>query len=174
MQVLSYILSLLGLACVIAASLVKGKNMKTILFLVFSANVLVAASYLVGGSGINGAVSCFLGAAQAIINYFFDRKGMPLPKWLVAVYALAFICLNLILGGFTMLCVLAIAASLTFVMCIGQKNGAKYRFWTIVNTALWCLYDLLSHSFGAFLTHIIQLAFTVVGMLIHDVKKKAE
>ena len=66
------ILSLLCLLLCIIASLVKGKNMKLILFLVFGSNLSIALSYLIGGQGINGAASCFIGAAQAIINFFFD------------------------------------------------------------------------------------------------------
>ncbi len=172
MQILSYVLSLLGLVSMILASLIKGQNMKKILFFVFCGNVLVATSYLIGGSGINGAASCYLGGIQAIINYFFDSKNKPLPHWLVAVYAIAFIALNLAVGGFSALGILAIVASLTFIMCIGQKNGAKYRFWTIVNMILWCVYDILSKSYGALATHIPLLVFTVVGMLIHDKKKE--
>jgi len=41
MQALSYILSVLGLVSMIAASLTKGEKMKKILFLVFCGNFLV-------------------------------------------------------------------------------------------------------------------------------------
>ena len=175
MQVLSYILSVVGLVCMISASLIKGEKMKSILVLVCLGNALVATSYLIGGSGINGAASCYLGALQTLINYFFDKKGRALPVWLVVFYAVTFIACNLLVGGFTALCILAIIASLTFIMSIGQKSGARYRFWTIVNIGLWCLYDLLSRSYGAFLSHVPLLVFTIVGMLIHDAKKsKAE
>lgn len=172
MEILSYILSLLGLASMIIASLVKGEKMKKILFFVFCGNVLVATSYLVGGSGFNGAASCYIGGIQAIINYFFDSKNKPLPKWLVAIYALAFIVCNLVVGGFEPLVILAIVASLTFVMCIGQTSGAKYRFWTIINIGLWCLYDILSESYSALITHVVLLVFTIVGMIAHDRKTK--
>lgn len=172
MQILSFVLSTIGLVSMIIASLIKGKNIKTILCLVFCSNLLIAISYLVGGSGINGAASCFIGAAQSIINYFFESKNKPLPKWLVAIYAVAFIAVNLIVAGFNALCVLAIVASLSFIMCIGQKSGAKYRFWIIVNSVLWCAYDIFSKSFSALPTHIILLLFTVAGMIIHDRKEK--
>ncbi len=170
MQILSYILSLLGLASMLVASLVKGKNMKTILLFVFMGSMFVATSYLITG-GINGAVSCYIGAAQTIINYFFDKKKKPLPKWLIAVYAVAFVVLNL-MTGISWLCMLAIVASLTFILCIGQKVGSKYRFWTLVNMGLWCLYDVLSLSFAALITHGTQLVFAVIGMVIHDRNSK--
>lgn len=191
MEILSYVLSLIGLASMIAASLVKGRSMKVILILVFCGNISVALSYLLGGSGINGAASCFIGGAQSIINYFFDSKNKPLPKWLVAVYALAFIVVNIWVAGVNFLCIpfigvniwvadvnflciLAILASLTFIMCIGQKSGAKYRFWTIVNVVMWGIYDIVSKSYGALFTHVPLLLFTIAGMIIHDRKKKAE
>ena len=170
MQILSYILSLAGLASMIVASLIKGKNMKTILLFVFMGNMFVATSYLITDS-INGAVSCYIGAAQTIINYFFDKKKKPLPRWLIASYAVAFVVLNL-MTGFSWLCVLAIVASLTFILCIGQKVGSKYRFWTLVNMGLWCLYDILSGSFGVLFTHGTQLVFAVIGMIIHDRNSK--
>ncbi len=167
---LSYILSLAGLGAMITASLIKGKNMKTILLFVFLGNIFVATSYLLSG-GINGAVSCYIGGAQTLINYFYDRNKKPLPKWLIAVYAVAFVVLNLI-TGFSWLCVLAIIASLTFILCIGQKVGSKYRFWTLVNMGLWCLYDVLSGSFGVLFTHGTQLVFALIGMVIHDRNNK--
>ena len=172
MQTLSYVLSLLGLLSMILASLTKGERMKTILFLVFCGNVLVATSYLAGGSGINGAAACYLGGVQTLINYFFESKNKPLPKWLIGIYAVAIVALNIwVAGGITPLGVLVIVASLTFILCIGQKNGAKYRFWTLINMILWCVYDILSMTYSVLITHGIQLGFAVVGMIIHDRKK---
>lgn len=170
MEITSYILSALGLAAMISASLIKGEQIKKTLFFVFCGNFLVATSYLLD-SGINGAASCYLGAAQSIINYFFDSKNKPIPKWLNICYALSFIAVNIIVaGGVAGLGLLAIVASLIFVLCIGQKNGKMYRFWTIVNMLLWCTYDVLSKSNAALMMHVSLLVFTVIGMIIHDLK----
>lgn len=172
MQILSFVLSTLGMVSMITATLMKGVNMKKILFFVFCGNVLVATSYLVGGSGFNGAASCYVGSIQAIINYFINSKGKALPKWLIAVYALSFIAVNLVVGGFKPLTFLAITACMIFILCIGQENGAKYRRCTIINNALWCLYAILSKSYGALATHIPIIIFSVAGIIIHDRKKK--
>ena len=173
MKITAFILSITGLISMITASLIKGKRMKLILFLVFCANALVATSYLLDGKGINGAAACYLGAFQSLINYFFESKGKAIPKWLIAVHALSIIALNIwVAKGITMLGTLVIVASLTFIMCIGQTNGAKYRFWTIVNVVLWCLYDIIAAAYPSLVTHASILVFTVVGMLIHDRKEK--
>ena len=174
MQILSYVFSTLSIICMISASLIKGDKMKTILFLVFCGNFLTATSYIAAGGGINGAISCYLGSAQTIVNYFFQVKGRTVPTWLIVIYAVLYVALNIFISGITPLGILVIVASLTFIMCIGQTSGAKYRFWTIVNMVLWCTYDILSKSYGALLTHICLFAFTVIGMIIHDRKKKEE
>lgn len=173
MKTLAYLLSALGLIAMILASLTKGEKMKRILFLVFCRNALVATSYLLYGKGINGAAACYLAALQSIINYTFESKGKDVPKWLICIYAIAIIVLNIwVAGGVTALGLLVIVASFTFLMCIGQKNGAKYRIWVSVNISLWCLYDILSGSYSALVSHIPLLIFNFAGMFIYDRKKK--
>ena len=189
METLALIFSTLGLIAMLTSSLLKGKNMKKILILVFLGNAFVAVSYLLGGSGLNGAASCILGALFSIVNYFFDAKEKPVPKWLAAIYGLSFVAVNIIVSfnsivtfGDTVsvdykalvLCVLAIFGTLAFVLCIGQKNGAKYRFWTVMNMIMWCIYDLISGNIQVLITHIIQLSVAVVGMIIHDRKNSAK
>ena len=169
MDILAFILSTLGTVCICIPPILKGKNMKLILLFVFSANLLVALSYLCTG-GFNGAASCFVGAATSIINYFYDKNEKELPKWLVGVYAAAFIAVNLLVFK-SVFDLVAMVASLTFIGCIGQKNGAKYRLWTLANVILWIAYDLICASYGPLSTHVIQLGFVVTGIFIHDIKK---
>ena len=79
METIAFILSLFGTVCVCVPPLLKGKNMKLILLLVFMSNAAVGVSYILTGA-MTGGVSCLIGAAQAIINYFFERKGKILDK----------------------------------------------------------------------------------------------
>lgn len=168
MKILSFVLSALGLVSVTASSLVKGERMKQILFLSFCGNLLFAASYLTGGSGINGAASSLLGSLVSIINYFFDIKNRPIPKWVMVIYAATFTMLNLIVGSVSLLSLLLILNSLIFVLCIGQKNGARYRAYLTVSLALLCVYDALSGSYSVLAAHLVQQVFNVVGIFIHD------
>ena len=170
METLAMILSVLGTVCICTPSLIKGKNMKLILLFVFLANVFVATSYFLTGA-YNGAVSCGIGGAQTIINYFFDRKNKKLPIWLIVLYVAAFTAVNLMV--FTQLVdLVALVASVSFVLCIGQKNGAKYRLCTALNASLWITYDLLSQSYGPLLTHSILLLTVLAGIVIYDIRKK--
>lgn len=163
---ISMALSLGGLVAMILASTVKTKSMGLILTFVFFGNFLVATSYLIDGNN-NGAACCYIGAAQALINFFFEKNKKPIPMWLVGIYAIVIVSVNVGVMS-EMLDLLAIIASLTFIMCIGQDNASKYRFWTIVNMVLWITYDIIKGSYAALFTHVSLLLFTVLGKLIHD------
>ena len=169
MELLAFILSNLATVCVCIPSLLKGKNMKLILLLVFTTNALLATSYILTGAS-NGAASCCIGAAQCLINYaFFERKNREIPRWLIGIYAAAFIFINLLV--FTRLTdLLSIVAAMAFILSICQKNGKMYRIWTVVNSTTWLLYDLLTHSYGPLSTHAILLASLLFGMVMHDRK----
>ena len=145
-----------------------------ILLFVFLANALVATSYLLDGA-YNGAASCFVGAAQSIVSYFYDSKDKRIPMWLVGIYALSFVCVNMLVFA-TLLDLIAMLASLCFVLSIIQKNGKRYRIATLICTLLWITYDLVSLSYGPIITHSIQLATVLSGIVIHDIRKsdKAE
>ncbi len=169
---ISMTLSFLGLVAMILASTVKTKSMGLILAFVFFGNFLVATSYLIDGNN-NGAACCYFGAVMAFVNFFFDKKQKPLPVWLIVLYAAAIIGINVgVMSEF--LDILAIIASLTFIMCVGQTTGAKYRFWTIVNMILWITYDIIKGSYAALFTHVSLFLFTVIGKLIHDRKREKE
>ena len=172
MSILSYWLSIVSLGLMILASLTDGKKMKKILLLLFSGNVLLATSYLLGGKGIVGAATSYLASLMTIINYFFESKNRLIPKWLTVTYLVSLISVNIIVsGGVTGLGLIVIAASVSFVMCIGQKKGKKYRLWVLANLMLWCMYDIFSGSYSVLITHLSQALFAVAGVLIRDRKE---
>ena len=170
MKILAFALSVIGTVCICGCSLIKGKDMRLILFLAFLSNVFVGASYILTGAW-NGALSCGVGAAQSIINYFFERKQKPLPVWLVALYALSFTAVNVIaFARFTD--IFAILACYAYILGISQKSGKKFRVWSLTNAGLWLVYDLVSHSYGPVFTHVCQSSIAIFGMLMHDRQKK--
>ena len=169
MQLVYVILSFLGLAAFVAAAIIKGEEIKKNLFFVFSGSMFGGVSYLFTSAGINGSVSSFIGGLQAIINYFFNRNNKKIPKWLILVYVLIFLVLNLAVIK-SPIGLLALLASLCFVGSISAKNGKGYRLWQIVNSSLWISYDILSCSYGPLVTHSVLFGFTIIGMLINDYK----
>ena len=171
MQILSHVLSILSLLSLLAASVTKGERMRRILFLIFLGNVLLAASYFAGGEGINAAASCCLGAVQSIVNYTFTSRGKRVPAWLLALYMVAFVILNLwVSGGISLPVVLVLIGCFTFIMCIAQSSGLWYRIWSISNALVYLVYDLVTASYGAVITHVVLLLFAVGALLFLDLK----
>ena len=173
MQTLAFIINILGLGLAITASLIKGKKIGTILLLVLLSNSLIAIGYLISGTGINGAASCLLACAQTFINYFFEAKSKPLPKALSGIYLMSFIVVNIAVGGMSIATVLAILACASFVASISQKNGKNYRLCAMTNCIFWLVYDLITASYSATITHGTLLAVSAAGFIIHDIRKKA-
>lgn len=169
---ISVALSLLGLVAFIVASLLKGDEFKKNLFFVFTGSLLMGTSYLLTDLGLNGAVSSYVGGAQAFTNYFFSAKKKAIPLWLIFIYVCAFLGLNLAALD-APIGILALLASLCFVGCVSAKTGRGYRAWQTLNSLLWIVYDLLSASYGPLVTHSVLLVFTLLGAYINDRKTNA-
>ncbi len=168
---MSYLLSTLGLAVLIVASFIKGETIKKTLYLVLAGNLLVATSYLFTDNGVNGAISSYIGSAQALINIFFAKRNKKIPVWLLVVYALSFIVANFAVLS-DAIGIVALMATLCFVGCVSSKTGTGYRIWQTANNLLWILYDILSASYGPLVTHSVLCLFTLAGILWNDLRKK--
>lgn len=171
MQTLAFVLSIAGLLAAMTPNLLKGKNLKLILVFLVCANLLYAFSYLAEGKGINGSAAGFLGAAIAGLNFIFESKGKPVPKWLVAVYFVVAITVQLLVAEITYLTAIIVGAVAAFLMGVLQPNGKMYRIWALLNIVLWVVYDILSKSYALLPVHSIQALTVVIGMLVHDRKK---
>ena len=175
MPILSYALKTVSTLLTIAAVLIKGVNLNFIQVLLFVANVVSGVGYIAdGAAGYNAAGTCIIAGVQAIINYSFQSKNKPIPKYLIVIYAVSFIAYNIVVSGLNLPCVIAIAAALCFVMSIAQPNGKMFRFWCIFNNIVWIAYDLVAATYSGLIIHVTMLAVTIFGILLHDLKKKPE
>lgn len=174
MEIWAYLLNIISAACCVAASLLKTKNMTIILFLSSAGNIIAGLSYIIGGNGINGALSCFLGGAIAIINYLFERKNIKIPNWLICIYSAAFVGVNIFVGGINIPTAIAIVACMCYVVAIAQKKPNIYRLWIFGNSLLWCIYDIIAEAYNGLVVHVVILTFSVAGIIINDMIKKKD
>ena len=120
------VMSTLGTVAFIVATVLKGEEIKKNLFFVITGSVLVGTSYLFTPTGINGAVSSYIGGVQAFINYFYNVKKKKIPVWLILFYVMLFVCMNLAVIN-SPIGILALCASLCFVGIISSKDGKGFR-----------------------------------------------
>ena len=146
------------------------KKMKTILIFNFIGNLLVGVSYLLDKS-FSGAAICTVACTQVFINYNFDKKEKKVPIWLLGIYAVAFLGVNMIAFAHWY-DVLSLLAALVFVISVAQSDAKYYRIFYMTNSLLWIGYDFLSKSYGNLSTHIILFISTMTAIIIRDRKKQ--
>lgn len=139
-----------------------GKNMKVVLSFNFAGNVLVGLSYLLTGQ-ITGAAICGVACIQVIINYIFNAKGKKVPIWLIIMYAIAFLAVNLLTCSHWY-DAFALVAALLFVVSVAQSNAKHYRLLYFSNSTVWIFYDVLGKVYGNLLTHIVLFIATLISI----------
>ena len=147
-----------------------GKSMKTILMYYFFGNLLVGISYLLI-FGYSGAAICFVACIQGVVNYIFYMKGKKIPAILVAVYAMAFVFINLLTFKVWYDSFSLIAAMLS-VLSVAQSDPKYYRGLYVSNSLVWIVYDFLAGAFGNLATHIILFLTTFLAIIIRDKNRK--
>lgn len=170
---ISYILSIT--ATVLGIIEPFGKKMSTVLAFNFTGNLIVGISYLLaGGDGaLAGAAICFVACIQVFINYSYTRHEKRIPNFLLAVYLVVFIAVNLVVFK-AWYDILALAAAVCYVFSISQQKPATYRILYCLNSTLWIVYDFMAGAYGNLSTHIALAVFTLVSMFVNDRKNKKE
>ena len=170
MTSISYVLSLV--ATVLGLIEPFGKNMKTILAFNFTGNLLVGLSYFLIGE-MSGASICFVACVQVMINFIFDVKERKIPLWLIVVYMIAFLSVNLLTFA-NWYDAFALAASALFVVSVAQSDAKYYRVLYFLNSTVWILYDFLSGAYGNLFTHIVLFIATLISIVLRDRKQKKQ
>lgn len=148
---ISYIMSLV--ATVLGFIEPFSKKMKTVLLISLGVNLLFGLSYLLVGS-YSGCITCATACVQLIINYTYNVRCKRLPWWLIAIYCLSFVMVNLFAFEHWY-DVLAILASVSFALSISQTRTFVYRLLALLKYLLWVSYDLASASYGPLFSHIM-------------------
>ncbi len=146
------------------------KKMKTILIFNFIGNLLVGVSYLLNKS-FSGAAICAVACTQVFINYNFDKKEKKVPIWLLGIYAVAFLGVNMIAFAHWY-DVLSLLAALVFVISVAQSDAKYYRIFYMTNSFLWIGYDILAKAYEPLSTHVILFIATIISTIIRDRKKQ--
>ena len=132
MEIFSYIASFISTILGLCEPF--GKKMKTILMFNFAGNFLVGLSYLLV-SGYSGAAICSVACVQVAVNYFYDIKNKKLPKTLIAIYAIAFLAVNLVTFK-AWYDVLSLIAAMLFVLSVAQNEAKYYRILYFLNSVI--------------------------------------
>ena len=137
------------------------KKRKSILIALLCLN-LFAALNMVFLDSLSAAYITFFAILEMIINYFFERKGKDVPKFLVGIYI---IC-NIIIGSLTFtgpLDIIPILAAIIFCFTILTKSEQNIRKLMFVNQCLWLVFDLAVGAYTLVCSNILTLVSTAIA-----------
>ena len=119
----------------------------------------------------SGAIVCFIGTIQTIINILYNRKNKELPKILIPIYMLSFI----VAGVFTVedtIGTIPVLANLIYVITIIQKKESNIRKLNIPMAILWGTYSVFTGAYPVVISNTFILISTIIGIIRYDVFKQ--
>lgn len=168
METISYLISLV--ATIMGLIEPFFKKMRTVLIFNLIGNLLVGTSYLMVDR-LSGFSICMVAALGLIINYGFLAKGKVIPKSVVVIQVIAFLAVNLITFK-ELYDLLALLASMLFVLSIAQESTKYYRLLYVSNSMVWIAYDILAGAYGNLFTHVVLFIAISVAIFARDVQRQ--
>ena len=145
------------------------KDKKNIIFMFFLINIFATINYFLLES-YSGALICFFAIIQLFVNNLYERRSMPVPKSIIAVY----IAVSIIMGAVTfkgIIDVIPIICSILFTLSIIQSKEKNIRLITLLNVLLWIFYGIICKAYTAALSDLITTISTLIGIYRFDIKK---
>ena len=163
MELLAYILG--AFTTLFAVLSMQFKNMKWVLVCQICSNSILALQYMLEGRiSVSGVV--ILAIAQTVVSFVIKLKGKEFPIWLIGVFIAGYTAVSLVMMTSAYDLITCVAVWL-FALCVVQKNSALCRVYSIFNTLLWLIYDIICAP-SAILIHIVVLAFDIAGVVRLD------
>ena len=132
------------------------RNMRIIIISQLLSNVLLALQCILGGTASAGGI-VFLAIGQTVVSFIFNAKGKRFPFALTLVFMAGFTAITVICFS-TPFDILTMVAAWFFALSIVQEHSHICRFYALVNTLLWLVYDffimpsgIVNHSIIAIL-----------------------
>ena len=163
--IISQVLSVLvAIACIVTEQL---KTMKHILIVQTLINLTVALSYLLLPDGKTGFIVSAIGATQAIVMFFCNKKKKK-PHFTVTLgFCAAYVFLSLYNNTDKIINFFPAAAAVCFALALVQKKPKMYRVCDFSNAVLWLVYDACILS-GNFFVHLGVALSALIGMIRLD------
>ncbi len=115
------------------------RNMRVILVSQLISNGLLALQCILGGTASAGGI-VFLAIGQTVVSFIFSAKGKRFPLPLTIVFMAGFTAITVIYFS-TPFDLLTMVAAWFFALAIVQERSHICRFYSLVNTVLWLVYD---------------------------------
>ena len=124
---------------------------------------LFAALNLVFLNSLASAYISFFAIFEMLVNGFFERKKKPVPKPVVAFYAIGIVALGA-LNYTGPLDLIPIACALIFCATILTKKEQNIRKLTLVNQLLWLIFDLAVGAYTLSVSNVLTIISDLIAL----------
>ena len=146
------------------------KTKKNIMLMLLGLNLASALNFLFLDS-MSGALVCFFGIVETVVNYIFDSKNKKVPTYVIAFY----IVVNLILGissYHSPLDIIPIVCALLYCATVCTSKESNIRKLMFGNQSLWLVYDIIVKAYMFSISNILTLISIIIAMYRYDYNKK--
>ncbi len=162
----------LGIVCLVVAIVAaQFKDMRKVLAFELFSNLAIALNFLFHGA-MTGFLSCGLASVHIIFNYFYQRKGIPVPRWSLIPFFAAYLAIA-ILTWEAWYSILPFLCTILFGLAI-FSSSTRYRVYMSGNSGLWLLYSILLADWGAVINYTVLLGMLLVTMVRIDLLHRPE
>lgn len=147
------------------------KNVNYILIGEVIMNLLVALSFVFLG-GWSGAWICIVATIQTVILFFCNKRqvSQKTRNILMVIFLAAYVIgTAVVYKGWAD--IVSCLCAFLYVLAVISTDSSKYRWFMILNSFFWVIYDISIAAWVAIITHGITLISCVIGKLRLDVKK---
>lgn len=141
------------------------RKMLAIRICLLLSNGLLALQCILGGTASAGGI-VFLAIAQTVVSFVFDAKGKRFPIALTLVFMGGFSAVTVIYFS-TFFDLLTMVAAWFFALAIVQERSHICRLFSLINTALWLIYDIFMMPSGV-VNHSVIAVLIAVSILRLD------
>lgn len=153
-------------SCAICMGGMQCKTLKNILLSIVLGSVFGVSGLLLLGATTGAALQAVFGI-QALINYFFARKEIPVGK----IHAAIYITIGIICGFATyrnVIDLLPVCASILHTLAILQTRESRLREVNLLSLSLWVPYYIASGAFGNLISVAAIGSSNVIGIIRLD------
>ena len=146
------------------------KRRRAILVALFCLNLFATLNMVFLKSWAAAYISGFA-MVEMVINYGFERKRNPVPRWLVGVYVGVIVALGAVNFAGVM-DALPILAATVFCFTILMRKEQNIRKMTLVNQGLWLVFDASVGAYALVVSNVLTIISTAVAYVRYRKKSK--
>ena len=163
--IISQVLGVIVCLFIIVSMLVK--DIRIVMFCQIGCNGVGTISYVLLG-GFAGCGIYLIATFQSILFFFIRKNGKQEPRWLQPLLIVAYV----VCSAFTFKVALDLVPMVAAIFCaigISQKKPTNYRIIMLMNSLIWCFYDIFVQAYTMLASHLITVGSALIGLIFFDI-----